>query len=107
MNEVEEFVGQTEAIVEVGVLVEAETQLGQLRVGHHLLVRHPREETHSVGDLRLFDHFLQSWQHIATTDNHQEAVVQERHGLHQFLRPALDVDARALQHQQVFVSRQP
>ena len=30
LDEVEEFVGQTEAIVEVGVLVEAETQLGQL-----------------------------------------------------------------------------
>lgn len=58
LDEVEKFVGQTEAIIEVGVLVEAKAQLCQLRVGHHLLVWHTREEAYTVGDLHLLHHSL-------------------------------------------------
>ena len=58
LDEVEQLVGQAEAVIEVGVFIQAETQLGQLRVGHHLLVRHPRQETHSVCNMQLFNHLF-------------------------------------------------
>ena len=76
LDEVEEFVGQAESIVEVGVFVEAETQFGKLRVCHHLLIGHPGEEAHSIGNFQIHNHLLQNGQHIASTDNHQKAVVQ-------------------------------
>ena len=70
LDEIEEFVGKAETIVEVGVLIEAEAQLGELRIGHHLLVRHTREETHAVGNLQVFNHLFQDRQHIPAADNH-------------------------------------
>ena len=99
---IEQFVWQTEAVIQICVLVEGKAKLCQLCYRHHFRIWHTWEKFHTVIPMIGRDFLFKNRQNISSTDYNQLTIIKILHRINKFFRATLNVNSRALQNEYMF-----